>query len=214
MLLIASHVRVPGNSAALYAEVLPTVFPWWGTAVTIDQQGPFKAAQDAGLEWRQVSPFLGPLADVYLRQFADERMTPQQRGAFVHTTLTRFVDDRLAAYRDIADHLCKSAVEDVEVLDFTGCDPVRCEDASGVFLPKTGGVAVFIARPRRDGETWDNTGLTLMRIGDDMRVDFTKVESEPSVRFAHKGGFLAQMHGRDMDEAMRLIRIATGKVTT
>lgn len=214
MRLLADHIRIPhrvGYSYPTFAEVLPLVFPWWDTAVQTDQQGPFEAARSHGLEWGQVKPFIGPLAEVWLRQFERETMTPLDRGILVKTTLTAYVEDKVSAYFDIVKNLHRYTVEDVEVLDFTGCDPVKCEDASGVFLPKTGGVAVFIARPRRDGEDWTNTGLTLMRIGDDMRIDFTKVESETSVRFAHKGGFLAQMHGRDMDEAMRLIRIATGK---
>jgi len=214
MRLLAGHIRVPYKIAGRwprFAEIMPRVFPWWDTAVMIDQQGPFNAAKAHGLDWaRDVKPFIGPLAEVWLRQFECETMTPLDRGILVKTTLTAYVDDKVSAYFDIVDCLRKEKIGDVDVLDFTWCDPRTCEDASGVFLPETGGVAVYIARPRRDGETWDNTGLTLVRIGDDQRVDFTKVESEPSVRFAHKGGFLAQLKERDMDEARRLIRIATG----
>lgn len=211
MRLIAGHIRVPykdGSRYPTFAEFLPRIFPWWDTLVRLDQQGPYEAARHAGMVWDHIVPFIGPLAEVYLDQFADERLSPQDRGSFVYSTLACYVSNKVAAYFDIAEHLRREKLGEIEVLDFTECDPRTCEDASKAFLPETG-VAVFVARPRREGETWDNTGLTLMRIGDDMRVDFTKVESEPSVRFAHKGGFLAQLKERDMDEARRLIHIAT-----
>lgn len=211
MHLIAGHIRVPykdGSRYPTFAEFLPRIFPWWDTLVRLDQQGPYEAARHAGMVWDHIVPFIGPLAEVYLDQFADERLSPQDRGSFVYRTLACYVNNKVAAYFDIAEHLRREKLGEIEVLDFTECDPRTCEDASKAFLTEAG-VAVFVARPRREGETWDNTGLTLMRIGDDMRVDFTKVESEPSVRFAHKGGFLAQLKERDMDEARRLIHIAT-----
>lgn len=216
MRLLAGHIRVPhmvGGRYPTFAEFLPQIFPWWETAVMFDQQGPFNAAKAHGLEWTQIKPFIGPLAEVYLEQFADERISPWTRGHFVYTTLTCWLNNKVSSYFDVIDHLRKEKIGDVEVSDLTECDPraaASIVESGG--LPSVGvcdGVAVHVARPRRDGENWDNTGLTLTRVGDDDRVDFTKVASEPSVRFAHKGGFLAQLKERNMDEARRLIRIAT-----
>lgn len=213
MLLVASHIRVPGTGE-LFAEVMPKVFPWWDTAITIDQQGPFQAARNAGLEWKQITPFIGPLAEVWLERWAkmlgSSPATEADHRGIATVLLSYWINEKIRAYRDVEKNLVVRDVDGFKVMDFTGCNPETCEAASAAFLPDKG-VAVFVARPRRSRETWDNTGLTLMRCGDDRRVDFTKVKDHPRVKFAHAGGFLAQMSGRDMDEAMRLIRIATGK---
>lgn len=217
MKLLAEYIHVPYKVAGRwpwFAEIMPRVFPWWDTAVMIDQQGPFNAAKAHGLDWtRDVKPFIGPLAAVYLKQFEDAP-SAEERGKFVHATLTAYVDNALRQHIDVAANLRWRRVGDVEVLDLTWCSPKAAADMveSGA-LPSFdahSGVAVFVARPRREGETWSNTGLTLTRIGDDMRVDFTKVKDDPAVRFAHAGGFLAQVRERNMDEAIRLIRKATG----
>jgi hypothetical protein len=213
MLLLASHVRAPGSEFELMAEVLPRVFPWWRTAVTIDQQGPFKAASDTGLEWSQVRPFVGPLAEVYLQMFASADITPQARGELVFNTLTRFVEDRVFARLDAERNIVLRDVGGVDVLDLTRVErpelcgmPVACAMADS--LGKTRGVMVYVAAPRRSGETWRSTGLTLRRVGKDMSVDFTRVKDDPAVKFAHANGFLAQLEGRDWNDAERLITIA------
>lgn len=217
MRLLAGHIRVPykdGSRYPTFAEVMSTIFPWWETSVMIDQQGPFNAAKAHGLDWnKDVKPFIGPLAEVFLEQFADERLSPAERGSLVYATLTCWLSNKIASYFDVTAHLRKEYVGDIEVSDLTECDPrAAASIVESGSLPTVGvcnGVAVHVARPRRDGEDWYNTGLTLTRVGDEKRVDFTKVASERSVRFAHKGGFLAQLKERDMDEARRLIKAAT-----
>lgn len=216
MLLVASHIQVPYKIAdrwLRFAEIMPRVFPWWETAVMIDQQGPFNAAKAHGLDWtRDVRPFTGPLAAVCLKQFEDAP-SAEARGEFVHAMLTAYVDDAIRQHIDVAANLRRRQVGGVEVLDLTWCPPKAAaavaESGALASFDVHRGVAVFVARPRRKGETWSNTGLTLTRIGDDMRVDFTKVKDDPAVRFAHAGGFLAQVRERNMDEAIRLIRKAT-----
>lgn len=217
MLLVASHIRVPAEGRGglpLYAEVLSRLFRWWDTAITVDQQGPFNAAAAAGLAWSQIAPFIGPLAEVYLRQFADAA-SPEERGRFVYSTLTQYVERRMLAWADATERLAILRTPDgPAVLDFTKVrrpelvdETVTQSVAAGRSVAR--GVLVFIASPRRDGEDWSNTGLTLMRIGEDPAIDFRRCRDEPSVRFVHASGFLAQMLGRDMDEARRLIQIAT-----
>lgn len=217
MRLLAGHIRVPykdGSRYPTFAEVMSTIFPWWETAIMIDQQGPFNAAKAHGLDWnKDVKPFIGPLAEVFLEQFADERLSPADRGSLVYGTLTCWLSNKIASHFDVVRNLRWRRVGGVEVLDLTYCDPRAAASIaeSGAFqtIGAHAGVAVFVARPRREGEDWGNTGLTLVRVGDDMRVDFTKVKDDPAVRFAHAGGFLAQVRERNMDEAIRLIRTAT-----
>lgn len=215
MLLVASHIRVPVDERGglpLYAEILPKLFRWWSASVTIDQQGPFKAAESAGLEWAQVAPFIGPLAEVYLRQFANAA-SPEARGRFIYDTLTQYVERRMLAWADAKDRLVCREVDGLAALDFTGVQrpEIIDETVTQAVAAERGvdrGVLVFIASPRRAGEDWSNTGLTLMRIGEDPAIDFRRCRDESSVRFVHASGFLAQMRGRSVPEALRLIRTA------
>jgi len=217
MRLLAGHIRVPYKDETgryqTFAEFLPRIFPWWETAVMFDQQGPFNAAKAHGLDWEDVRPFIGPLAEVYLEQFADERISPWTRGHLIYKTLACWVNNKITSHFDVVHNLRWGRVGDVEVLDLTSCDHRAAAGIaeSGAFttIGAHSGVAVFVARPRREGEDWYNTGLTLVRIGNDMRVDFTKVKNDQQVRFAHAGGFLAQMRDRDLNEARRLIKVAT-----
>ena len=213
MYLLACAIM--SDERTVLADEMARIFPWWDTAVTIDQQGPYTAAAKHGLEWSQVVPFIGPLAGVYLRRFADDTLSPGERGEFVYNTLTRWLEDRLCAWRDVDSHLTEHVVNGTHVVDLTGVAyKPHCEEAAASVVASHGwrtGVLIYVASPRREGETWDNTGLTLVRIGDDMSVDFTKGEDEPGVVFAHKGGFLAQVASRDVEKALRLVSIATGE---
>ena len=134
----------------------------------------------------------------------------------MYDTLTQYVERRMLAWEDATAKLDVVQLPGgPTVLDFTRVRrPELIDEAvTQAVAAERGverGVLVFIASPRRTGEDWSNTGLTLMRIGEDPAIDFRRCKDEPSVRFVHASGFLAQARERNMDEAIRLIRKATG----
>ena len=48
-------------------------------------------------------------------------------------------------------------------------------------------------------------GLTLLRLRDDPRINFTRVKDDAEVSFAHAGGFIVKTKTKDLNEAWRLI---------
>ena len=55
--------------------------------------------------------------------------------------------------------------------------------------------------PDRRGE-----GYGIQRYEDDPRLDFSRVEGEPDVRFAHKSGFVCKTEATDPERLQQLIR--------
>ena len=66
-----------------------------------------------------------------------------------------------------------------------------------MFTKRVNGVAVF----------HDNRGegLTLLRLHDDPRIDFTRVKNDPEVAFCHNGGSIVKTKSKDLDMAWILV---------
>lgn len=171
-------------------DVVGKLFPWFEIRGELDATGPFATAKAHGLEWSQVSPFLGPFEDIVLDGFQTEP-----------TGAVRFMAERvflaLVAHEKVAS-LVRQGLTGYGLLvtDFTAADPEDVRIAQDAFLPGQG-VAIF-----HDDR---GAGLTLLRINDDPLVDFSRVDGDPDVVFAHKGGFIAKTVSKDMEKAMGLI---------
>ena len=180
------------------ASFLEDAFPWFRTRVALDACGPFAVAKENDVEWDTVAKFLGPLEGVVLGTF--ENAEPENRVNVVKP-LAEMILRRHAAWERVV-----SAVEydhpwwadgDFTIADFTKADPADAKACSDMFTRYVNGVAVF-HDDRGDG-------LTLLRLRDDPRVDFTKVKNDPEVEFCHNGGFIVKTKSRDFDQAWLLI---------
>ena len=207
MTLLAANLGVPnGLSLDEYnpgdaefpvdsmASFIEDVFPWFRRRAELDSCGPFATAKSAGVEWKVVESFLGPFEDLVLAEFEKDPvavaskladMITRKWKAFSKVLAARKVDRPWWADRDFA------------IVDFTAADPAEAEEVSDALTAKISGVAIF----------HDNRGegLTLLRLHDDPRIDFTKVKDDPEVAFCHNGGFIVKTKSKDLDKAWRLI---------
>lgn len=180
------------------ASFLEKAYPWFRTRVAVDACGPFATAKDAGVEWDVVSRFFGPLEDVVLRMFEDA--TPEGRVAVVKP-LAEAILRKHAAWSEVGSAVKYDrpwwADGEFTIADFTAADPVKAESCSDMFTREVSGVAVF----------HDNRGpgLTILRLRDDPRIDFTRVKGDPDVAFCHNGGFIVKTRGKDLGKAWDLI---------
>lgn len=184
------------SSWAGIRDVIGKLFPWFETRVALDAVGPFATAKDAGVDWSTVAKFLGPWEDMILRKFEDA--SDDDRWEVV-APLARTVVGKFKAYDEVQESLVEKDVEGVEVYDFTPCDPLMAREVSDA-LVGTRGVAIF-----HDDR---GAGLTLLRLNDDSRIDFSRCEGDEAVTFAHKGGFIAKTVDKNLGEAERLIKMA------
>lgn len=211
MTLLAANLRMPHASvdSAEYhpgdgrfpedsmASFLETVFPWFRRRAELDSCGPFATAKEAGTEWNVVESFLGPCEDAVLDQF-------EKFPVSTATALANMIVRKWAAFDRVRDALMvenpRWADGKFAIADFTAANPAEVEEVGDALTAKVGGVAIF----------HDNRGegLTLLRLRDDPRVDFTRVKDDPEVAFAHAGGFVAKTKSKDLEKARRLIEAA------
>lgn len=177
------------------ASFLEDVFPWFRRRAELDSCGPFATAKSAGVEWKIVESFLGPFEDLVLAEFEKDPVTVASKLADMITRKWKAFSKVLAARK--VDRPWWWADGDFAIVDFTAADPAEAEEVSDALTAKINGVAIF----------HDNRGegLTLLRLHDDPRIDFTKVKDDSEVAFCHNGGFIVKTKSKDIDKAWRLI---------
>ena len=210
MTLLAANLEMPnGASIAEYvpgdeefpvdsmASFLEDVFPWFRRRAELDSCGPFAAAKSAGVDWNVVESFLGPFEDIVLSEFEKDPITVASKLADVIIRKWEAFSKVLAARK--IDHPWWSDGE-FAIVDFTAADPAKTEEVSDAMTADINGVAIF----------HDNrgNGLTLLRLRDDPRIDFTKVKNDEEVAFCHNGGFIVKTKSKDLEKAWRLIESA------
>ena len=195
---VAGSEVYPVDSLASFLE---DAFPWFRTRVAVDACGPFATAKDEEVEWDTIAKFLGPCEDTILKMFEDAE--PGDRVDIVKP-LAKMILRKHAAWEQVVpsvkyDHP-RWSDGDFTIADFTVANPKDVEDCSDMITKHVNGVAVF----------HDNRGpgLTLLRLRDDPRIDFTKVKDDAEVSFAHANGFIVKTKSKDIDEALRLIKDA------
>jgi hypothetical protein len=197
--LLARHLLF--DEGVTFAEWLKDIFAWYGPRAVVDSCGPFAAAKESGTTWDAVSRFLGPCEEFVLRQFATA--TDAERAALVKGFAVDLVD-KMIAWDTVVKKLNFPKIDDcgdVEIIDFTKADPAQAAAVSDAITRKYDRGVVIFHDNRGDG-------LTLLRLKDDPRVDFTRVKDDPEVAFAHPGGFICKTRTKSLDEALRLIETA------
>lgn len=210
MTLLAANLRLPnGTSIADYnpgdekfpmdsmASFLEDAFPWFRRRAELDSCGPFVTAKSAGINWSVIESFLGPFEDIVLSEFEKDPVTVASKLADMITRKWKAFSKVLAARK--IDHPWWGDGE-FAIVDFTAADPAETEEVSDALTAKVNGVAIF----------HDNRGdgLTLLRLRDDPRIDFTMVKDDPEVAFCHNGGFIVKTKSKNLEKAWRLIENA------
>ena len=188
---------VPGDAefpVDSMASFLENVFPWFRRRAELDSCGPFATAKSAGVDWSVVESFLGPFEDIVLSEFEKDPVTVTSKLADMITRKWEAFSKVLAARK--VDHPWWGDGE-FAIVDFTAADPADTEEVSNALTAKVNGVAIF----------HDNRGdgLTLLRLKDDPRIDFTKVKDDEEIAFCHNGGFIVKTKSKNLEKAWRLI---------
>ena len=198
--LLLQYVLGPERFEEVYKA-----FAWIKNMMILDSKGPYVLAKELDVSKDALFGLNSPVQSVLLDLF-------EQKTVLGPEVLTYMLTD---IGKQVLLELCEFSKQ-LEV----GRNCVRCVsvgDVSGIVIPETvpskvsdairaeqGGKAIaFLIGPDDRGD-----GLFLFRYDDDPRLDFTLVEGDENVTFAHKGGFIAKTVSKDMDIAMSLVERA------
>lgn len=204
------------DSLGLYQDALQFC-DWLEPAEWFDSRGPNKTAEWLEVPRRAISRLGSPIDATLLRRFAAQ--PEHQKGETLYDYMC-FVG------QDILDYLrvVREGIEQV------GSQSERWSVAFGddtietIFLPRkdpmpdepSGSIARYIRAKGLDKEIGATVypdrrgeGYGISRYEDDPRLDFSQLDGQLDVRFAHKSGFMCKTSATDPDRLRELIQLAT-----
>jgi hypothetical protein len=185
---------------------------WLEPAEWFDTRGPNVTANWLGMDRNAMSKLSSPIDITILRRFAKvKRLEP---GEPLWEILSYLGEDLLEYLRDLRsrlDFIAQTAevwsVDDHEVLFLPRTEPMPDEPSFGIgryleSVGKNSTVAALIYPDRR------GSGYGLSRHNDHPGYDFTRIEKEPDVHFAHARGFVAKTSASEISRVKELLLLA------
>jgi hypothetical protein len=189
---------------------------WLETAEWFDSRGPKKTGEWLGVPRRAISQLNSPIDMTLLRRFA--QMTRLEPSDPLYAFMKMVGDDLLEYLRVARERLdfidkrverwtipCGQDV--IEALFLPRSEPAADEPSSmlGSYIRarKLDSVIAAIVYPDRRGE-----GFGIGRYEDHASLDFSRVESQPDVHFAHKSGFMCKTSASDPARLKALVTMA------
>lgn len=189
---------------------------WLETAEWFDSRGPKKTGEWLGVPRRAISQLNSPVDITLLRRFAQaSELTPSDplyafmkmvgEDLLSHLRVARERLDFVSARVERWSVPCGDDV--IETLYLPRSEEEADEPSfmlsSYVRAQKLEGVIAALVYPDRRGE-----GFGLGRYEDHPRLDFSRVEGEPDVHFAHKSGFMCKTSASDRQRLEALLALA------
>lgn len=171
-------------------------FRWLESTEKFDSKGPHYVANELGIEWNKISDAtFSPIEEVILHMFSkstevNETMIELMTsfGSELLNTLEQFT----GRWTQLSDSITTSLVYGNEVVFSLGIlgdnDPTFALNAY-VADNHPNAVATITHDDR-------GNGYCLFRLNDSPKIDFSKIESDERILFAHKNGFVAKTHDK------------------
>lgn len=187
---------------------------WLEPAEWFDTRGPVETAHWLGVERETLPKLQSPVDLTLLRRFA---ATSEIRPGDTLWEAMKWIGDDLLAYlrnlRERLDYIGRNAeFWDIphpsgafHVLAMPRTEPLPDEPSAGLgryiqMLPEEQQTIVGLVYPDRRG-----TGFALSRFNDHPNLDFTRINDEPDVHFAHARGFVAKTSASDPARLVELL---------
>ena len=187
-MLVADHL---GLTATL------RITPWWEFKDKFDRFGPFKIADELGIE--NLLPFINPIEVWFLELF-------EQNSSEIYPLMRSFGQNVIKGARSLSSQFEfwtnseKCIVKNKIVLIGLTNDSTGLQRYSSRMDPPAEIAVTYDGR----GEGW-----RLGRVNDAKGVDFSKLEDDEKIKFAHKTGFIAKTKQRiPVNEVMKLVETA------
>ncbi|MBE2283425.1 MAG: MYG1 family protein [Prosthecobacter sp.] len=185
---------------------------WLEPAEWFDTRGPNVTAKWLGVNREAMNKLNSPVDVTVLRRFAKaKRLEPGEPLWEILSYIGQDLLDYLRELRARLDFIALNAqiwsMDDHEVLFLPRIEPLGDEPSAGIgrYLESIGKNASVVALiyPDRRG-----SGYGLSRHNDAPHYDFTRIEKEPDVHFAHARGFVAKTSATEMERVKALLAMA------
>ena len=184
---------------------------WLEPAEWFDTRGPFATAKWLGVDRAVMNQLNSPIDITLLRRFAQKN--EWQPGDAIWEMMRMIGEDLvmfLKTLRERVDYVAANAEfievgegdDSLSVLFMPRCESMPDDPSSGLirYIESTGRKVDGLIYPDRRG-----SGFGLSRHEDSPRLDFTRIDGEPDVHFAHARGFVAKTSAKDLDRLKELM---------
>ena len=185
---------------------------WLETAERMDVTGPNETAKWLGVDRDSLARLNSPIDITLLRRFAQvSELHPEEPLYEVMRWIGEDLLEFIRSLRERLEYIAQYAqvweVEDTKVLFMPRTDPLPAEPSAGLgrYLESFGleSEVTALIYPDRRG-----SGYGLGRHRDSPYFDFTQIDSQPDVHFAHVRGFVAKTSAADEARLKELLRAA------
>ena len=173
-------------------------FRWLNVTEKFDSKGPHYVANEIGIEWNKISDAtFSPIEEVILNRFS--KFTGFNPKSDIYILLTTIGEELLktleqftSRYQQLSDSITTSLVYGNEIVFSLGIlgdnDPSFA--LSAYVADRHPDAVVTITHDDR------GDGYCLFRLNDSPKIDFSQIESDERILFAHKNGFVAKTHNK------------------
>lgn len=185
---------------------------WLEPAEWFDTRGPNVTAKWLGVDRNTMNKLNSPIDVTVLRRFAKAKHL--EPGEPLWEILNYIGADLLEYLRELRTRLDSIAqqaqiwtVDDHEILFLPRTEPLPDEPSAGIdrylaTIGKATSVAALIYPDRR------GSGYGLSRHNDNPLYDFTRIDKQPDVHFAHARGFVAKTSAAEIGRVKELLGLA------
>lgn len=185
---------------------------WLEPAEWFDTRGPNVTAKWLGVDRNTMNKLNSPIDITVLRRFAKaKRLEPGEPLweilSYIGADLLEYLRELRTRLDYIAQHAEIWTIDDHEILFLPRTDPLPDEPSASIdrYLANIGKattVAALIYPDRR------GSGYGLSRHNDNPLYDFTRIENQPDVHFAHARGFIAKTSAAEIERVKELLGLA------
>lgn len=192
------------------------IWTWFEFSELLDSKGPFETAKRLGSTPDALFAGISPVEETVLRWFSEQEVILPHSPLW--ELMARIGAEKLDYIESVVDriHFHGESASVVEVNGLTFLDATWVDRKDQPTL----GLEMFCQEQDQDRDgtaiagtiTQDDRGdgLALFRRNDHPRVDFSSLEGEDGVIFAHKGGFIAKL-AAGVDPLPLLAKAVAGK---
>ena len=185
---------------------------WLEPAEWFDTRGPNVTAKWLGVNRNTMNKLSSPIDVTILRRFAKaKRLEPGEPLweilSYIGQDLLEYLRELRTRLDFVVQHAQIWSVDGNEILFLPRTDPIPEEPSAGIgryleSIGKSSSIAALIYPDRR------GSGYGLSRHNDDPRYDFTRIEKQHDVHFAHARGFVAKTSAAEISRVRELLGLA------